>query len=221
MNNTIIVAKNLVKVYNNKLKELTVLKDVELEVGRGKITCILGPSGAGKSTLLHILGGLDFPTKGKVFFDNIDLYQINDSRRSQIRNRKIGFVFQFYHLLPELTSLENVLLPAMISGLADRKKGQEILEQLGLGERLNHRPNELSGGEQQRVAMARSLINNPEIIFCDEPTGNLDSQTGEEVFNIIWKLNKEKQKTFIIVTHDEEIAARSDRIVRLKDGMIK
>lgn len=218
--NSIIIAKNLYKVYNYKPKALTVLKDIELEIEKGKITCILGPSGAGKSTLLHILAGLDFPTQGQVFLDNLDLYQISDNQRAQIRNQKIGFVFQFYHLLSELSALENVLLPQMISGVADRKKGQSILEQLGLQQRFTHRPDQLSGGEQQRVAIARSLINNPEIIFCDEPTGNLDSKTGEEVFDIFWQLNKDEQKTFVIVTHDETVAAKADRIVHIKDGVI-
>ena len=218
--NTIIVAKNLHKVYNNKLNKLTVLKAVDLEIEQGKITCILGPSGAGKSTLLHILGGLDLPTQGKVFFDNIDLYKISDKQRAQIRNKRIGFVFQFYHLLPELNALENILLPAMISAAADQEKAEDILEQLGLEDRADHRPYQLSGGEQQRVALGRSLINDPDLIFCDEPTGNLDSKTGDEVFSIIWKLNKESKKTFVIVTHDKEIADKADSIIHLKDGAI-
>lgn len=218
--NSIIVAKNLHKVYNNKLNTLTVLKGVDLEIEQGKITCILGPSGAGKSTLLHILGGLDLPSSGKVFFDNIDLYKISNTERSGIRNRRIGFVFQFYHLLPELSALENIMLPKMISGLADKETAKDILEQLGLEDRAEHRPYQLSGGEQQRVALGRSLINDPDLIFCDEPTGNLDSKTGDEVFSIIWKLNKENRKTFVIVTHDREIADKADNIIHLKDGII-
>lgn len=203
-------------------KELHVLKDISVEFEKGEAAAIIGPSGAGKSTLLHVLGGIDRPSAGKVFFDNADLYSLSDRERAMFRNRRIGFVFQFYHLLPEFNAVENVMMPALIKGGdADAcERAEDLMEKLGLGDRLYHRPSELSGGEQQRVAIARAVINGPDVLLCDEPTGNLDSKMGEEILKVLLGLNKEKRTTLVIVTHDKEIAKKVDRIVEIKDGII-
>ena len=213
-------AEKIQKIYRNGKKDLRVLQDVDLEVKKGDALAIQGPSGAGKSTLLHILGGIDRPSSGKVVFENQDLYALRDNKRAEIRNQKIGFVFQFYHLLPEFTALENVLMPALLKGVGCRVKGEGLLRELGLGERLRHRPSELSGGEQQRVAIGRALINDPDILLCDEPTGNLDSKMGEEILDILLGLNKKNKTTIVIVTHDKEIAKRVDRKIEIRDGRI-
>lgn len=213
-------AEGIHKIYKDGKKDLQVLKGIGLEVRKGETLAIQGPSGAGKSTLLHILGGLDRPSAGKVFLDNLDLYAQRDNKRAQIRNRKIGFVFQFYHLLPEFTALENTFMPMLVRGHDSQDKAEKILNELGLGNRLSHRPGELSGGEQQRVAIARSLINNPELLLCDEPTGNLDSKMGKEILDILFSLNKKNQTTIVIVTHDGKIAKRANRIEEMKDGRV-
>lgn len=217
-------AHDLHKVYKEGSKEVYAIKGINLEVLKGEVLVIIGPSGAGKSTLLHLLGGLDRPSGGSVFLDGIDLYKINDNARCQIRNRRVGFVFQFYHLMPELTALENVMLPAIIRGngrmVKYRERAKALLETVGLGDRLHHKPPHLSGGEAQRVAIARALVNNPEIVFCDEPTGNLDSKMSEDLCNLIWKLKVEEDQTFVIVTHEPSLAQRADRILHIKDGMI-
>ncbi|MCX5657186.1 MAG: ABC transporter ATP-binding protein [Candidatus Omnitrophica bacterium] len=217
-------AKNLHKVYNNGQKFLEVLKGVNLKIDKAEFISILGPSGAGKSTLLNLLGGLDLPTQGEVYIEGINLYNLSEEARARIRNRKIGFVFQLYHLLPEFSAVENVYLPAAIKGFSnrDQSKGRasELLDILGLKERLNHKPNQLSGGEQQRVAIARALMNEPDILLCDEPTGNLDSRMGEDIVNLLFSLNREKKQTMIVVTHEKEIAERADHIINLKDGQI-
>jgi len=216
-------AQNLHKVYEDGRINLEVLGGINLEVERAKILCIIGPSGAGKSTLLHLLGGLDRPSKGKVFFEGRDLYAIGQEQRAQIRNRRIGFVFQFYHLLPEFSALENVMLPVLINaGLpaAAQEKAKDVLRLVGLGARLEHKPTQLSGGEQQRVAIARALVNDPDIIFCDEPTGNLDSERGEEIAQLLQGLNQKQEKTLVIVSHEEKIAALADRIVHIRDGRL-
>ena len=218
-------AFDLEKSYNHKMSVLHVLCGVSLKVKDGDFLSIVGPSGAGKSTLLHILGGLDRPNSGKVVLDNEEIYALGDRERANLRNRKIGFVFQFYHLLPEFSALENVILPYLIRGdMANRKeaedKGQSLLEKVGLKARVTHRPNQLSGGEQQRVAIARALVNDPEIIFCDEPTGNLDSQSGKEVIELLSQLNKKNGQTLVIVTHDEKIATLSAKTVRMQDGRL-
>ena len=218
-------AFDLQKSYNHKTNLLHVLRGVSLKVKDGDFLSIVGPSGAGKSTLLHILGGLDRPNGGKVVLDNEEIYALGDRERANLRNRKIGFVFQFYHLLPEFSALENVILPYLIRGdMANRKeaedKGQSLLEKVGLKARVTHRPNQLSGGEQQRVAIARALVNDPEIIFCDEPTGNLDSQSGKEVIELLSQLNKKNGQTLVIVTHDEKIATLSAKTVRMQDGRL-
>jgi len=216
---------NIFKSYFHANNDLPVLKGIDLNIEEGDIVSIVGPSGAGKSTLLHILGGLDKPDKGMVVLDNEDVYKMKDADRAKMRNNKVGFVFQFYHLLPEFTALENVLLPAMIQGRKEKKKqfeaeGLNILDQVGLKSRVNHKPYQLSGGEQQRVAIARALINKPRIIFCDEPTGNLDSENGTEIIRLLLDLNKNNKQTLVLVTHDEDVAKRSHRIVHIRDGQL-
>ncbi len=216
--------QGLAKIYRCGGNLLEVLKGVDLEVAKNEFLAIQGPSGAGKSTLLHLLGGLDYPSKGKVFFAGADIYSLNENERANFRNKKVGFVFQFYHLLPEFNALENVLLPGILKSWRERKKSLNyaklLLEQLGLKERLGHKPNQLSGGEQQRVAIARALINQPQLLLCDEPTGNLDTQTGNEVISLIKKINRENQMAVVLVTHYNDIANSAHRIVHLKDGRL-
>ena len=216
-----LVAENLYKIYKDGKISLEVLKGINLEVKGGETLCIIGPSGAGKSTLLHLLGGLDEPSKGKVFFEGEELYRIPEEQRAKIRNEKIGFVFQFYHLLPEFSALENVLLPALIDTTPfpqAKERAEELLRLVGLQARMNHKPSQLSGGEQQRVAIARTLINDPDIIFCDEPTGNLDSQQGRQIVELLCNLNQEQGKTLVIVSHEESIAKMANRIIHIRDG---
>lgn len=218
-------AVNIHKTYNHAVRTLHVLKGVSLKVTPGEVLSIVGPSGAGKSTLLHVLGGLDKPTEGQVIFENQEIYALNDKERANIRNGKIGFVFQFYHLLPEFSALENVILPALIKEDMAQKndleqKGLSLLAKVGLKERAAHKPYQLSGGEQQRVAIARALVNDPKVIFCDEPTGNLDSQSGSEVIDLLMHLNRENQQTLVIVTHDEHIARRSKKVLHMRDGQL-
>ncbi len=215
--------KNVVKKYLNGGRELTVLKGINLEVSRGEVLSIVGPSGAGKSTLLHILGGLDDPTSGEVFLEDKNFSMLGDDVKSEIRNRRFGFVFQFYHLLREFSALENVILPALIhKGHRQHKEVKEkalsLFEFLGLSGRIKHRPQELSGGEQQRVAIARALINDPEVLFCDEPTGNLDYEAGKQIQEMILSLNRRNKMTVVIVTHSQEIARSSHRFLKIFDG---
>ena len=219
----IIDARQLTKSYILPASRLEVLKGVTLQVEAGEFLAVVGPSGAGKSTLLHIIGGLDKPSSGELSVDGEDIYRLGDKARAKIRNRKIGFIFQFYHLLPEFSALENVLLPAMVGGQEPdmsrlRARAGELLERVGLSHRLEHRPSELSGGEQQRVAIARSLMNAPKLLLCDEPTGNLDSESGAEIIDLLVGLNRDKQLTLIIVTHDSGIARRASKVVLMKDG---
>jgi ABC-type lipoprotein export system ATPase subunit len=216
-----IKVQNLHKVYNNAGKRLHVLKGLNLELKEREFVCIIGPSGAGKSTFLHLLGGLDFPTEGRILIDGLDLSKLNDIHLAHLRNKKMGFVFQFYNLIEELTAWENVALPGVISGRKlrqARERSIDILTHLGLRERLNHRPCQLSGGEQQRVAIARALFNEPQFLFCDEPTGNLDSQTGQEICALLESLNRHQQKTLVIVTHEESLSRRAGRVLHIKDG---
>src|SRR5687768_14031564 len=212
-------AANIQKYYG----QLWVLKGVDLSVRQGEIVSIVGPSGSGKSTLLHILGTLDSPSSGDVFVNDQQIDFKNDRQVAYFRNRHIGFVFQFHHLLPEFTALENVCIPGWMAGkrkkdVSDRAVG--LLRTLGLGERIENKPNALSGGEQQRVAVARALINKPDIIFADEPTGNLDSANAKELHQLFFDLRKQFNQTFLIVTHNEELAQLSDRVLHMKDGKI-
>ena len=221
----ILDAFNLHKFYSTSGSKLHILKGIGIKIEEGEVISIVGPSGAGKSTLLHILGGLDCPSQGTVILDGEDIYGLDDVERANIRNQKIGFVFQFYHLLPEFTALENVMLPALMKGELRavkevEKKGSVFLERVGLRERAQHKPSQLSGGEQQRVAIARALMNEPKIIFCDEPTGNLDSATGKEIIDLLMDLNKQHDQTLVLVTHDENIARLSHRVIYMKDGEI-
>ena len=212
-------AKNISKSYG----DLQVLKDVSINIGKGEIVSIVGSSGAGKSTLLHILGTLDKPDKGEVILQNQQVEKLTGNALSKFRNKHIGFIFQFHHLLPEFSALENVCIPGWIAKTKKAEvesRAKEILDQLGLGERINHKPHELSGGEQQRVAVARALINKPDIIMADEPTGNLDSTNGRELHQLFMQLRDQYNQTFLIVTHNEELAKMSDRIVHMKDGKI-
>ena len=221
-----IEAKNIHKSYTNGGKAIKVLKGINLRIEKGKFTAITGPSGAGKSTLLHILGGLDTPSEGIAFFEGKDLNKLDEPELCKIRNRKIGFVFQFYHLLSEFTVVENVLMPAMIgsrvSGFGPRTRNEalELLEKVGLSERIAHFPSELSGGEKQRVAIARALINKPQALFCDEPTGNLDSDTGNEIIALIRKISVEHKMTVVLITHNIELAKSVDKVYHLKDGVL-
>ena len=217
-------ANNITKVYFNGTKELCVLKEVSLQIAKGEFLSIVGPSGAGKSTLLHILSGLDEPTQGSVFLDDFCLSTLDDMERAMIRNTRFGFVFQFYHLLYEFNALENVLMPGLLKKGSDvkelKKKALELLGDLGLSERVKHKPSQLSGGEQQRVAIARALMNDPEILFCDEPTGNLDHESGKQISEMLLRLNQTKKTTVAIVTHSRELAAGSHRILNILDGRI-
>jgi len=219
-------SKEVHKIYSNGSEELHVLKGISLNIKKSEFSAIIGPSGAGKSTLLHILAGLDFPSKGKVFLEETDLNSLRENELCGLRNKRIGFVFQFYHLLPEFTVLENVLMPFLISSQPSafsselKQKAEKILIDVGLGQRLGHFPSQLSGGEKQRVAIARALINNPEILFCDEPTGNLDSETGSEIMDLIHKIRKENKMTVVLVTHNTELAKTADKVFHLKDGIL-
>jgi putative ABC transport system ATP-binding protein len=200
------------------------LRGVSFEVEKGEFLTIFGPSGSGKSTLLHLLGGLDRPDAGRITIDGSDILQLSDNRLAELRLTRIGFVFQFFNLLPRLTALRNVELPLAIAGISEREtveRAREMLRFVGLETRGGHRPHELSGGEQQRVAVARALINEPKIVLADEPTGNLDTKTGWEIIQLMKKLNDDKDQTFIVVTHDPRIADEADRTIHLRDGLIE
>jgi lipoprotein-releasing system ATP-binding protein len=205
-------------------EELHILKGVNLTVRRGEFLSIAGPSGVGKSTLLHILGGLDRPTAGEVYYEGVEISRLPEGELAAFRNQTVGFVFQFHHLLPEFTALENTMMPALI-GRQPLARAQEaakgILQRVGLAERLTHRPGELSGGEQQRVAIARALALSPDVLLADEPTGNLDSKTGEAIFDLLRELNQEQGLTVVLVTHNEWFARRTDRLLRMADGQLE
>ena len=219
-------ANNLHKSYHNGNKTIHVLKGVDLSIDSGEFVAVVGPSGAGKSTLLHILGGLDSPAKGEVIFEKENIYGLSDLALCKIRNERIGFVFQFYHLLPEFTVLENVSMPVLINVGSGRKSPElkkdalELLGRVGLGERATYFPNQLSGGEQQRVAIVRALINEPALLLCDEPTGNLDSKTGEGIISLVKKINLERRMGVVLVTHNLELAKVADKSYHLKDGIL-
>ena len=215
-----IKATNIHKSYG----DLHVLKGVDIEIQKGEIVCIVGKSGAGKSTLLHILGTLDQADQGQVKIDGTDVSRHNGKDIAHFRNQRIGFIFQFHHLLPEFTALENVCIPAFIKGVSEtdaQKRAKELLDYLGLTGRLTHKPTQLSGGEQQRVAVARSLMNQPAVVFADEPSGNLDSSSSQELHQLIFKLREDFNQTFLIVTHNKELAEMSDRTVGMMDGRLK
>ena len=213
-----------VRGINKSFGSLQVLKDVDLTISKGEIVSIVGPSGAGKTTLLQIMGTLDKPDSGKVIFEGNDVTKYSDRKLSDFRNKNIGFVFQFHQLLPEFTALENTMIPALI-GKKDRaeaiKEANHILELMGLSDRKLHKPSELSGGEKQRVAVARALINNPMIVFADEPSGSLDTENKDELHSLFFKLRDELNQTFVIVTHDTQLAELTDRTISMKDGIIE
>ncbi len=220
---SVIETVDLVKEYPQADTVLRVLNRVNLSVEPGEFMAIMGPSGSGKSTLLNMIGALDKPTSGKVYIDGVDLSTLNDNQLADLRNEYIGFIFQFFNLIPRMGALGNVELPMAIKGVprGERKeRAQKLLEMVGLGGRMDHKPTQLSGGEQQRVAVARALVNDPSVLLCDEVTGNLDSKTGYEIMNLLRSLNEEQGKTFVVVTHDPAVAQLTDRLVQLRDGAI-
>jgi lipoprotein-releasing system ATP-binding protein len=221
----ILTTENLSKSYqSNKKNKLQVLKSISLEIEENKISLIVGASGAGKSTLLHLLGGLDRPDDGKVFYEQKNIFDFDNEKLAKFRNENMGFVFQFHHLLPEFTAIENVAIPQMIKGISLKnslEKSKKILDMVGLSDRADHKPAELSGGEQQRVAVARALANDPKIILADEPTGNLDSANSESIHKLLFELRDNFKKTFVIVTHNPALMKLADIIFEIKDGVIK
>jgi len=219
-----IEARNLTKIYKTPASQVIVFEEVNLEVSRGKLVSIVGPSGAGKSTLLHLLGALDTPTRGEVLFKNENIFKWTGRELARFRNRHVGFVFQFHHLLPEFTAFENVMMPKLIrgDGRPDAERAtRQMLERVGLGHRLDHKVGEISGGEQQRVAIARALVGEPELLLADEPTGNLDHRTGENIFEMLRELHREKGLTSVIVTHNERIAVQCDEVWELDAGVFR
>ncbi len=202
---------------------LQVLNGIDLDIRKGEVLAIVGASGVGKSTFLHLLGGLDRPTAGRVLYGDIDVFSLDSNQLASFRNRHVGFVFQFHHLLPEFSALENVMMPALIRNIRRQEAGDmatRILGEVGLGKRIHHRPGELSGGEQQRVAVARALVLRPDVVLADEPTGNLDAHTGEAVHDLLIAINKQKAITFVIVTHNDKLAVRADRVLRMIEGKL-
>jgi lipoprotein-releasing system ATP-binding protein len=224
-NNGHISLVGLTKTYiPHHRQQVSVLRGVDLTIRKGETVAIVGASGVGKSTLLHVMGALDRPTEGHVYYDDLDIFSLDDMRLAGFRNQKIGFVFQFHHLLPEFTALENTMMPALVARIPTKEASEtarEILDKVGLGSRLNHKPGELSGGEQQRVAVARALILIPEVFLADEPTGNLDERTGERVFSLIMELNQERNITTVVVTHNRRLAELMKHKVTLIDGVIQ
>jgi len=214
---------DLVKTYIQGGRPLEVLKGICFTVEPGEFTAIMGPSGSGKSTLLNMIGALDRPTSGKVYINGVDLSELNDNQVAGLRNREIGFIFQFFNLIPRMDAQGNVELPMAIAGISRserRKRALHLLEMVGLSDRADHKPSQLSGGEQQRVAIARALANEPNLILADEVTGNLDTTTGDEIIHLLRELNKEEGKTFILITHDAMVAQNTDRLIQLRDGVI-
>ncbi|MCX7944996.1 MAG: ABC transporter ATP-binding protein [Deltaproteobacteria bacterium] len=224
MNEADIKIRGIKKVFSLGSKSVHALNGIDLDIKKGELICIMGASGAGKSTLLHILGTVERPSDGTITYDSKDVFTMSDEELSDFRNKKIGFVFQFHHLLPDFTALENVIMPALVGGISKKEaidRGSVILSELGLSDRLEHKPSELSGGEQQRVAIARALIMNPELILADEPTGNLDTTTGNLVFEMLLKSSEKYKTTLILVTHNEEFSKDMPRLIRLRDGRIE
>lgn len=218
----ILRVEHLCKIYGKGETEVKALDDVSFSVEKGQFVAIIGPSGSGKSTLLHILGGVDTPTSGKVFVDNTDIYELDETKLAIFRRRQIGLIYQFYNLIPVLTVKENILLPLLLDGRKFNPSHlEEIIRTLNLGDRLEHLPNQLSGGQQQRVSIGRALINNPALVLADEPTGNLDSKTGSEILELLKLSNKMYNQTLLVITHDERIAMQADRIISIEDGRIQ
>ena len=218
----IIQIKNLTKIFGDGV-EIKALDGVDLDIERGEFLAIIGPSGSGKSTLLNQIGILDTPTSGTILLNGVNVTEMSDKQRSRTRNKELGFIFQYHHLLPDFNALENVMMPLLISGIKSsqaREVARKVLDEVGLSDRMEHRPNQLSGGQNQRVAIARALVNKPSIVIGDEPTGNLDSKASDNIYELLRKLNREHNQTFILVTHDESMAAKTDRIIRLVDGRI-
>ena len=217
----ILITNNLTKVYGKDDAAVTAVDHVDLCINKGEFTAIVGASGSGKSTLLHLLGGVDTPTEGQVIIEGKNIYDLNDEKRSILRRRKIGFIFQNYNLIPVLTVRENIIMPVLLDGnKVNEKEVDELIERLGLTDRKNYLPNQLSGGQQQRVAIGRALVNKPEIIIADEPTGNLDKNNSEETMALLTKAVKDMKQTLILVTHEMDIAAMADRIIHFEDGRI-
>ena len=224
MSEHIVETKNLTKTYMSGGRPLEVLKGVDLKVEHGEFMAIMGPSGSGKSTLLNMIGALDRPTSGDVFINGININTLNDNQVADLRNREIGFIFQFFNLIPRMDAQGNIELPMAIAGKSRgerHKRAKELLELVGLSDRADHKPSQLSGGEQQRIAIARALANEPNILLADEITGNLDSRTGEEIMHLLRNLNKEEGKTFILITHDPAVGQQTDRLISFKDGVIE
>lgn len=222
MERPILACYELRKVFNGQVPT-EALRGITLQFHRGEFASIVGPSGSGKSTLLYLLSGLDKPTSGRVEFDGVDLTTLNERALAEFRNRRMGFVFQFHFLLPEFTAVENVAMPLLIAGVNRKEameKAAELLKRIGLGHRLRHYPSQLSGGEQQRVAIARALVNDPDILFCDEPTGMLDSKNAQALYELLREVNTEHGQTILVVTHEREFARRTDRIIQLQDGQV-
>ena len=222
---TVLEGRDIRKSYQSGAETIRVLRGVDLEVAEGEILAIVGQSGVGKSTLLHMLGALDRPDSGRVLAEGVDVFALDDRRLAAFRNRNFGFVFQFHHLLPELTALENVMMPCVISGMSTAEAADTarrmLSEEVDLGARLGHRPRELSGGEQQRVAVARALVMRPRLVLADEPSGNLDPDSSEALHALIWKLREKHRQSFVIVTHNVELARRADRTLKLFDGVVQ
>ena len=221
---TLVAVEGVSKTFVHEGREVPILNGIDLSIDQGEMLCVVGPSGAGKSTLLHLLGTLDLPTQGKILYDGQDVTSYSSAKLADFRNRSIGFVFQFHHLLPEFTALENVLMPGRIRGERRgelEQRARDLLIEVGLGQRLTHRPGELSGGEQQRVALARALIMSPRLVLADEPTGNLDTTTGHAMHELLFGLNQTRGTTFLVVTHSPELAEQMPRVVHMRDGRIE
>jgi lipoprotein-releasing system ATP-binding protein len=220
----LVQVRNVEKRFMHEGRELTILRPIDLEIAHGEMLSIVGPSGAGKSTLLHLLGTLDLPSAGQILFEGSDVTAYNSAELADFRNKRLGFVFQFHHLLPEFSALENVMMPGLIRGTGRKaleERARELLREVSLTHRLDHRPGELSGGEQQRVALARALVMEPMLVLADEPTGNLDTATSEAIHELIFRINRDHGTTFLIVTHSPDLAARMPRVVHMRDGRIE